>query len=145
MLWLATLVAWWRERQKRNGRGQDMAKRNDGKLASERNAIQGVKAACLEQSAEKTRAALLQWASLKEEGRPCRSLKSVERLLSQPVPDPAAISAAIWNLDRTLYTTSAAKENWDGRQFWETVKPAITAKPPKSHKHAEELPPLYLN
>ena len=122
-----------------------MAKRNDGKLASERNAIQGVKTACFEQSAEKTRAALLQWASLKEEGRPCRSLKSVERLLSQPVSDPAAISAAIWNLDRTLYTTSAAKENWDGRHFWETVRPAMTAKPPKSHKHAEELPPLYLN
>ncbi|MDR4482324.1 MAG: BatD family protein [Nitrospirales bacterium] len=143
-LWLVTLVAWWRERQKRNGRGQDMAKRNDGKFESERNAIQGVKAACFEQSAEKTRAALLQWASLKEKGRPCRSLKSVERLLSQPVPDPAAISAAIWNLDRTLYTTSAEKQDWDGRQFWETVKPAITAKPPKSHNHVKELPPLYL-
>ncbi len=118
-------------------------KKNDGKFESERKAIQVVKAACLEQSAEKTRAALLQWASFKEEGRPCRSLKSVERLLSQPVPDPAAISAAIWNLDRTLYTTSAEKQTWDGRQFWETVKPAITAKPPKSHKHAKELPPLY--
>jgi hypothetical protein len=144
-LWLATLVAWWRDRQKRNERGQDKAKRNEVKLESERNAIQGVRAACLEQSAEKTRAALLQWASLKDKGRPCRSLKSVERLLSQPVHDPAAISAAIWNLDRTLYTTSAEKPNWDGRQFWETVKPAITARPSKSHKHVKELPPLYLH
>lgn len=144
-LWLVTLVAWWRERQKRNGRGLDRAERNDGKFESERHAIQGVKAACFEQSAEKTRAALLQWASLKEKGRPCQSLKSVERLLSQPAPDPAEISSAIWNLDRTLYTTSAEKQNWDGRQFWETVKPAITAKPPKSHKHVKELPPLYLH
>ncbi|GJL58219.1 MAG: hypothetical protein NPIRA03_10760 [Nitrospirales bacterium] len=144
-LWLVTLVAWWRERQKRNGRGLNRAERNDGKFESERNAIQGVKAACFEQSAEKTRAALLQWASLKEKGRPCQSLKSVERLLSQPVPDPAEISAAIWNLDRTLYTTTAEKQNWDGRQFWETVKPAITAKPPKSHKDVKELPPLYFH
>jgi BatD DUF11 like domain len=142
-LWLVTLVAWWKERQNRNGRGQEMGKNNDGKFESERKAIQVVKAACLEQSAEKTRAALLQWASFKEEGRPCRSLKSVERILSEPVPDPAAISAAIWNLDRTLYTTSAEKQAWDGRQFWETVKLAITAKPPKFHKHAKALPPLY--
>lgn len=144
-LWLLTLVAWWRDRQKWSGQGQEMAKKDDGKFESERKAIQVVKAACLEQSAEKTRAALLQWASFKQEGRPCRSLSSVERILSQPVPDHAAISAAIWNLDRTLYTTSAEQQTWDGRQFWEIVKPAITAKPPKSHKHVKELPPLYLH
>lgn len=144
-LWLVTLAAWWRERQNRNGRGQEMEKKDDGKFESERKAIQVVKTACLEQSAEKTRDALLQWASFKQEGRPCRSLRSVERILSQPVPDQVAISAAIWNLDRTLYTTSTEQQNWDGRQFWETVKPAITAKPPKSHKHTKELPSLYLH
>lgn len=145
MLWLVTLAAWWRERQKRNGRGQEMAKKDDRKLESERKAIQVLKTACFEESAEKTRDALLQWASFKQEGRPCRSLSSVERILSQPLPDHAAISAAIWNLDRTLYTTSTEQQTWDGRQFWETVKPAITAKPPKSHKHAKELPSLYLH
>ncbi len=144
-LWLVTLAAWWRERQKRNGRGQEMAEKDDGKFESERKAIQVVKTACFEQSAEKTRDALFQWASFKQEGRPCRSLRSVERILSQPVPDQVAISVAIWNLDRTLYTTSTEQQTWDGRQFWETVKPAITAKPPKSHKHAKELPPLYLH
>ncbi|MEO6202679.1 MAG: BatD family protein [Nitrospirales bacterium] len=144
-LWLVTLAAWWRERQRWNGQGQEMAKKDEGKLESERKAIQVVKTACFEQSAKKTRDALLQWASFKQEGRPCRSLKSVEGLLSRPVSDQAAISAAIWNLDRTLYTTSAEEQTWDGRQFWETVKPAITAKPPKSHKHAKELPPLYFH
>ncbi|HBP90084.1 MAG TPA: BatD family protein [Nitrospirales bacterium] len=144
-LWLVTLVAWWHERQKRNGPAQELAKKDEGKFESERKAIQVVKAACLEQSAEKARTALLQWASFKQEGRPCRSLGTVERILSRPVPDHAAISAAIWNLDRTLYTRSAEQQVWDGRQFWETVKPAITAKPPKSRKHEEELPPMYLH
>ncbi|GJL68146.1 MAG: hypothetical protein NPIRA06_07810 [Nitrospirales bacterium] len=145
ILWLVTLAAWWRERQKRKGRIQEPAKKDGGKLESERKAIQVVKTACFEQSARKTRDALLQWASFKEEGRPCRSLRLVERILSQPISDQDAISAAIWNLDRTLYTNSTEQETWDGRQFWETVKPAITAKPPKSHKHAKELPPLYFH
>ncbi|MDT3776259.1 BatD family protein [Nitrospira sp. MA-1] len=145
LLWLVTLAAWWRERQKRNGRSEEPAKKDDGKFESEKKAIQVVKTACFEQSAKKTRDALLQWASFKEEGRPCRSLRLVERILSQPISDQEAISTAIWNLDRTLYTNSTEQGTWDGRQFWETVKPAITAKAPKSHKHAKELPPLYLH
>jgi hypothetical protein len=144
-MWIVTLVAWWRERQKRNGQGQEMAKKDAGKFESERKAIQGVRTACMEQSAEKTRAALLQWASIKQEGRPCRSLGMVAHIMNQPVPDSAEISAAIWNLDRTLYTTSAEQQTWDGRQFWETVKPAMTAKPSTAHKQENVLPPLYLH
>jgi hypothetical protein len=122
-----------------------MARKDDEKLVSERKAIQGVKAACLEQSAEKTQAALFKWASVKQEGRPCRSLGMVAHILSQPVPDHAEIATAIWNLDRTLYTTSSGQQAWDGRRFWETVEPAMAAKPPKSQQHEEELPPLYLH
>jgi len=145
-MWLVTLAAWWRERQRRNGPGSAMVRKDDKKVESERKAIQGVKAACLEQSAEKTRTALLQWASIKREGRPCLSLGMVAHILSQPVPDhDAEISAVIWNLDRTLYTTSAGQQSWDGRRFWETVKPAMTAKPPKSQKPDNVLPPLYLH
>jgi hypothetical protein len=145
MMWLVTLAAWWRDRQRRNGPGKAMARKDDEKLESERKAIQGVKAACLEQSPEKTRGALLQWASVKQAGRPCRSLGMAAQILSQPVLDHTEITAAIWNLDRTLYTTSAGQQTWDGRQFWETVKPAMTAKTPKKHKHENALPPLYLH
>jgi hypothetical protein len=144
-MWLVTLAAWWRDRHKRNGSGSMMVRKDDEKLESERKAIQAVKAACLAQSAEKTRAALLQWASIKQKGRPCLSLGRVAHILSQPVPDPAEIAAAIWNLDRTLYTTSAGQQTWDGRLFWETVKPALTAKPRKSEIQENVLPPLYLH
>jgi hypothetical protein len=145
MMWLVTMAGWWRDRHKRYGRASDMRGKDNEKLESERKAIQGVKTACLEQSAEKTRAALLRWASVKQEGRPCRSLGAVAHMLSQPVSDHAEITAAIWSLDRTLYTDSAGQRGWDGRQFWETVKPAMTAKSPKSHKHENRLPPLYLH
>lgn len=122
-----------------------MMRKDKEKWESERKAIQGVKTACLEQSAEMTRAALLRWASVKQEGRPCRSLGAVAHMLSQPVSDHGEIAAAIWSLDRTLYTTAAGQQGWDGRQFWETVKPAMTAKSPKRHKHENRLPPLYLH
>ncbi|MDH5698446.1 MAG: BatD family protein [Nitrospirota bacterium] len=144
-MWIVTLAAWWRDRQKRKRVGSAVAKKDDAKFESERQAIQGVRAACLEQSAEKTRAALLQWASIKQEGGPCRSLGMVAHIMNQPVQDATEISAAIWNLDRTLYTTSAERQTWDGRQFWETVKPAMTAKPPTAHKQENVLPPLYLH
>jgi hypothetical protein len=144
-MWVVTLAAWWRDRRSRKGLKRIMARTDDKQLESERKALQGVKAACLEQSAEKTRSALLQWASVKQEGRPCRSLGTVARLLSQPVPDQTEISAAIWSLDRILYTNSVTQQVWNGRQFWETVKPAMTGKPPKSKKHENELPPLYLH
>ena len=144
-MWLVTLGAWWRDWQRRKGPGKAMARKDEEKLETERKAIQGVKAACLEQSAEKTRAALLQWASVKQQGRPCRSLGTVAHILSQPVPDHSEITEAIWNLNRTLYTTSAGQQPWDGREFWETVKPAMTAKPQKTHKHEKVLPPLYFH
>lgn len=145
MMWLVTLVAWWQARHRQYGRAADMTRKDKEKLESERKAIQGVKTACLEQSAEKTRAALLRWASVKQEGRPCRSLGAVALMFSQPVSDHTEIVAAIWSLDRTLYTTANGQQGWDGRQFWETVKPAMTAKPPKRHKHENRLPPLYLH
>ena len=107
--------------------------------------MQKVKTAFLEQSAEKTRAALLQWASVKQGGRPCRSLRMVAHLLNQPGQDQAEVSAAIWNLDRTLYTIPARRQTWDGRRFWETVKPSMTVKPSRSQKQDNVLPPLYLH
>ena len=144
-LWLVTLAAWRRDRQRRNGPGSEMVRKENEKLVSERKAIQVVKSACLEQSAVKTRTALLQWASIKQNGRPCRNLGEVAHILTQPASDHAEISTAIWNLDRTLYATSACQQEWDGRRFWETVKPAITAKPTKSQQQENVLPPLYLH
>jgi hypothetical protein len=144
-MWLVTLGAWWRDRQMRKRQDGAMAKKVEEQFASERKALQGVKAACLEQSAEKTRSALLQWASIKQGGRPCRSLGMVARILNQPLPDRAEISAAVWDLDRILYATSADQHSWDGRRFWETVKPAMTVKTPKAQGHEKRLPPLYLH
>jgi hypothetical protein len=144
-VWVLTLMAWWWDRRQR---GQSAEKERDARvqkvLESERKAIQAVKAACLEQSAPKTREALMNWASIKQQGKPCLSLGTAARMLAEPVPHNTGLEEAIWNLDRTLYTTSES-HTWDGQRFWETIQPAMTAKPKKIKCNKGSLPELYLH
>lgn len=145
VMWLGTLTAWWQDRQRRKPSGRATSGDMAGKADSERKALQRVKSACLEQSAENTRTTLLQWASIKQGGRPCRSLGMVARILEQSVADPGEISAAIWHLDRRLYTGTKQPQDWDGRRFWEIIQPAMTAGSVKAPKPGAALPPLYLH
>ena len=141
-IWVLTLLGWWWDRRRRSpSSNKDIGSKAERARESERKAIQAVKAACLEQSALKTREALLKWASIKLQGKPCLSLGTAARMLTEPVPQ---ITEAIWNLDRTLYTTSE-EQAWDGQRFWETIQPAMTAQPPKTKRNNESLPELYLH
>ena len=144
-VWVLTLVAWWWDRRRRRYHNNDrVALRAEKAMESERKAIQAVKAACLEQSAAKTRKALMNWASLKQQGKPCLSLGTAARMLAAPVPNNTGVEEAIWNLDRTLYTTTE-RQPWDGQRFWETIQPGLTATPPKIKNKQNALPELYLH
>ena len=144
-LWVLTLVGWWWDRRRRSQfKDEESDSRAQRALESERNAIQAVKAACQEQSAMKTRQALLKWASIKQEGKPCLSLGAAAQMLTAPVPDNTDVKEAIWNLDRTLYTTQES-HIWDGQRFWETIQPSMIAKPPKKKTNNASLPELYLH
>lgn len=144
-IWVLTLVGWWWDRRRRKHFGhEETGARVQKALESERKAIQAVKAACQEQSAIKARQALLKWASIKQQGKPCLSLGTAVRMLAEPVPNNTGLKEAIWNLDRTLYTTPES-HTWDGQRFWETIQPAMTAKSPTIKNTNESLPELYLH
>lgn len=144
-MWVLTLVGWWWDRcRRRHVKDEEIGSRVQKVLESERKAIQAVKAACQEQSAIKTREALLKWASIKQQGKPCLSLGTAARMLGEPVSHNTDLQEAIWNLDRTLYTT-AEQHAWDGQRFWETIQPAMTAKPQKNKSNKASLPELYLH
>ena len=144
-VWVLTLVGWWWDRRRRRrSENEGIGSRAGQSMESERKAIQAVKAACLEQSAPKTREALMNWASIKQQGKPCLSLGTAARMLAAPVPGNTDIEEEIWQLDRTLYTTTA-QQAWDGQRCWETIQPGITAKPPKMKNKNESLPELYLH
>lgn len=148
-VWVLTLGGWWWDRRRdrrrrRQTNTEGVGTRAKQVLESERQAIQAVKAACLAQSAPKTREALMNWASIKHQGKPCLSLGTAARMLAEPVPHNTGLEEAIWNLDRTLYTTTE-HQAWDGQRFWETIQPAMTAKPQKTKNSKESLPELYLH
>lgn len=144
-MWVLTLVGWWWDRRRRRHfNEEESGARVQKALESERKAIQAVKVACLEPSALKTREALMNWASIKQQGKPCLSLGTAARMLAEPVPHNTGLEEAIWNLDRTLYTTPES-HTWDGQRFWETIQPAMTAKPQKIKSKNESLPELYLH
>jgi hypothetical protein len=86
----------------------------------------------------------MNWVSIKQQGKPCLSLGTAARMLAEPVPHNTGLEEAIWNLDRTLYTTSES-HTWDGQRFWETIQPAMTAKPKKIKSNKGSLPELYLH
>lgn len=144
-VWVLTLVGWWWDRRRQNDSNKHVGEPKVKKFSeSERHAIQAVKAASLEQSAAKTRHALLRWATIKQQGKPCMSLGTAGRMLAAPVPNNTDVKEAIWNLDRTLYTTHE-HQVWDGQRFWETIQPAMTAKPHKKKNTSVSLPELYLH
>ncbi len=144
-MWVLTLVGWWWDRRRRRHfNEEESGARVQKALESERKAIQAVKVACLEPSALKTREALMNWASIKQQGKSCLSLGTAARMLAEPVPHNTGLEEAIWNLDRTLYTTPES-HTWDGQRFWETIQPAMTAKPQKIKSKNESLPELYLH
>jgi hypothetical protein len=143
--WVLTLVGWgWDRHRRKHARQEERGLGVEKALESERKAIQAVKAACLEQSAPKTREALMKWASIKQKGKPCLSLGTAARMLAEPVPHHTGLQEAIWNLDRTLYTTTKS-HTWDGQRFWETIQPAMIAKPQKVKSNNESLPELHLH
>jgi len=144
-VWLLTLVAWyWDRRRRRYQNNERVALRAEQAREPERKAIQAVKAACLEQSAAKTRKALMNWASIKQQGKPCLSLGTAARILAAPVQNNTGAEEAIWNLDRTLYTTTE-RQPWDGQRFWEAIQPGLTATPTKIKNKQDALPELYLH
>ncbi len=79
-----------------------------------------------------------------QKGKPCLGLGTAGRMLAAPVPDKAAVEEAVWNLDRTLYTTTE-QQGWDGQRFWQTIQPAMTVKPKKRKNKKDVLPELYLH
>jgi len=146
-VWIITLAGWWwdRHRRRHSKNKEGVGSKTGQAMEPERKAIQAVKAACQEQSALKVRQALLHWASIKQQGKPCLSLGTAARLLAAPVQNTTGVEEAIWNLDRTLYTTTEEQLTWDGQRFWETIQPGLTATPPKIKNTQDALPELYLH
>ncbi|WP_454063804.1 BatD family protein [Candidatus Nitrospira salsa] len=147
-LWLLTVVGWWYDRRKSRANWKTSTPRvGEQEHRSLREAREAVKKACLENSPDRTREALLKWASVKWENQGQHNLGSIARKLSTQQQNPRDAQQAIWDLDRNLY--AAQREEWDGKKFWNTIAPAIQSLEKKNgtgaSQRTQDLAPLYLH
>ncbi len=147
MLWLLTIIGWWYDRRAFRANRRSLKTQDDEHVGrSLRSVREAVKKACLDNSPNHTREAMLQWASVTWGSRVHRNLGSIARNLSGEESLHGDAQQAIWELDRNLY--AAHPEAWDGNQFWKHVEPALKhlekGTGTKSSQQTHELASLYL-
>ncbi|GJL62837.1 MAG: hypothetical protein NPIRA04_14910 [Nitrospirales bacterium] len=147
-LWLLTIVGWWYDRRKFRAHWKTLTPGvGEERHYSLREAREAVKQACLENSPDRTREALLKWASVRWEYQGHHNLGSIARKLSTPQQNTSDAQQAIWDLDRNLY--AAQREEWNGKKFWNTIAPALQSLEKKNgtgaSQRTQDLAPLYLH
>jgi hypothetical protein len=139
ILWVATLIWWWRERRTVTAAPASAAvspaTAAQRQLAL-RTARQQVEQACVAADARAARAALLAWGRARWPEQPPSGLRELSQQFNQ-----VALATALLALDRAIY--APAESAWNGAAAWQVIAPQLTAEVEKSAKAGEPLPPLY--
>jgi hypothetical protein len=139
ILWVATLIWWWRERRTVTAAPASAAvspaTAAQRQLAL-RTARQQVEQACVAADARAARAALLAWGRARWPEQPPSGLRELSQQFNQ-----VALATALLALDRAIY--APAESAWNGAAAWQVIAPQLTAAVEKSAKAGEPLPPLY--
>jgi hypothetical protein len=133
MLWLGTMVAWWRARQRN-------PLTHAAKIATEKkpetirggNEFKAIKRACRDNDPQAARKHLLAWASTAWPEDPPRGLNEISHRTSD-----AKFTEALRQLDRACYTGSG----WQGEVLEQSLPNYAVQAPVKKKK--EGLPSLY--
>ncbi|MBF0425401.1 MAG: protein BatD [Magnetococcales bacterium] len=136
LLWLGTLVAWWRQRQ-RLAAIPTLSTPPSPLPAPRRQppATAPIAAACATNDPQRIAAALLAWGGERWPEDPPRTLGALQSRL-----DPTAAPAVIARIERGLY---APNTPWDGGNFWTELQPLlIPATSPAVPPVVENLPAL---
>lgn len=139
LLWLMTLLLWWRERGRQPAVHQARVGKREVSRTSLATAREGVRQACQAQDPRATREALLAWGQTRWPEAPPRRLDTLAGRLGG--------QATTWlgRLDQCLYAPGGVT-GWDGPAAWQDLGPAleVAAKlPPRPAGVVDPLPPLY--
>lgn len=98
-----------------------------------------IKKACLDNNPRLVQQALLDWAAATWPQNPPTNLRKLAEIVGN-----AELSQSFAKLEETLYSPAAIRE-WDGKQFWQTIKKNLHKKslPKSAGKKSDALPPLY--
>jgi hypothetical protein len=133
LLWLATLMMWWR------GRGRVPDRQPDHEQDKKRgtDAVQArsrFQAACRSNDARQARSSLLEWAAAHWPDDPPTGLDELARRLEDP-----QLAETLQALDRTLYR--GATQTWEGRALAQRL--GKLPKQDRTRVNTNPLPDLY--
>lgn len=133
MIWLFTLLLWWRSKTKKSINQKKNTKQNSSSL---RQAKYDIKQACATNNQQQVKAAILAWASITN---PSHTFRSLTDLIKQT--DNAIFKLALQQLNQSLYTKQPT--DWHGLSFWQQIEKHLQLRKPDAGKSPAELPELY--
>ncbi len=136
LCWIITIFFWRRSRR------QQVLAQQKRKMQSEKRLVanqEQIKKACLDNNPRLVQQALLDWAAATWPQNPPTNLRKLAEIVGN-----AELSQSFAKLEETLYSPAAIRE-WDGKQFWQTIKKNLHKKslPKSAGKKSDALPPLY--
>jgi hypothetical protein len=133
LLWLATLLIWWRGRGRVRGI-QSNNEQSSRRVADASQARSRFQAACRSNDARQARSSLLAWAAAHWPEDPPAGLDQLAQRLQGP-----QVAEALQALDRTLYRGDT--HTWEGRDLAQRL--SRLPKPERSSVDRNPLPDLY--
>ncbi|WP_286220169.1 BatD family protein [Marinobacter apostichopi] len=133
VLWLATLVLWWRARNTSNGRNSEPVEPDRDESALFEQLIQSAR-----KGSASTPALLVQWANQRFAGKNFKTASDVMVGLNN-----ATLSAELRRLQARLFAPGGdTAENWDGRALAKALQ-QVREQRKSEEPQGSELPPLY--
>lgn len=137
LLWLITLLQWWRLKKKIAGAEQPQASTSESVL-SERQAFKTLTQVCQNNKIKEARPAIIQWAKAFWPDKKIHSLQDIRHCCH------TELGTALLQLDNLLYGNSPDNSQWNGEGVLSIIQ---AMRNDKQQKQAVErqLPPLYSN
>jgi hypothetical protein len=133
VLWIVTLLLWWRSRASRPVTRK--VERPVERSASAKKLLRDVQAACAVNDADGARRSLLTWAETRYAAAPPRSLGALAARL------PADLAREVLDLESHIYGADSGR--WDGQALAGALATLQSANSNDSHQDDEPLLPLY--
>ncbi len=136
LLWIITLLLWYRSRRHQVQRGKPAPKTALRPIANR----ESIKKACLDNDPKSAQAAILDWAAATWPEESLTNLKAVAQKLKQP-----ELMKTFTAIEKALYSPTD-QSAWDGAKTWTEIAGKLTVSSQTVKKQKDDsLPPLYRN
>ena len=135
ILWLLTLLAWWRHYRRWSKKEAHFSLRQNNKML-EKTSRKAIKTACQQQDLNNLHQALIAWAQLTW---PQKSMNTLGDIIAQDLAED--FKQALQSLDQKLYHHNT--DEYDFNLCWDGFKQQLKWHPTSEGSKKDDLPPLH--